>query len=145
MSIQNFIVFSWSYIMPFPSMDTWWPKNNCTKNSKALKYAKNYFWHSTTFFMFTCWVDCKKMQKRNFSQCFYFKSTLSFLKWIWTGRINLKIFSKMQGLKNWSWKQTNVSFMAFLSGKTWMTHKRSNGRIVNINKGISWFPQFWSL
>ena len=30
-------------------------------------------------------------------------------------------------LNNWSWKQTNVSFEAFLfSGKSRMTHKRSN-------------------
>ena len=30
--------------------------------SRAFKYAKNSFQHSTTFFMSTWWVDCKNMQ-----------------------------------------------------------------------------------
>jgi hypothetical protein len=39
----------------------------------------------------------------------------------------LHLLNTIQGLNSWSWKQTNVSFEAFLfSGKSRMTHRRSN-------------------
>ena len=60
--------------------------------SRALKYAKNSFCHSTTFFHAYLMRGLQKNAKNKIFTVAFFKSTLFVLRSTWTDRINLKIF-----------------------------------------------------
>ena len=116
---------------------------------RNLNYIRSEIINYSTVWLLDEWIE--KLWKKTTAA--FLKSTLSVLRWTWTGRINLKIFlghhinylsiwpfmchpwfptrkaskltficfqhqvlNTLQGLDNWSWKQINVSFEAFLVG-----------------------------
>ena len=79
---------------------------NPMKRTKCFE-TKNLFCESELF--------CGSSQLKPSAQ-HQFSSNSNQFAYFWFVCFQLHLFSTMQGLNNWSWKQTNVGFEAFLAG-----------------------------